>query len=501
MLGPLRVERDGIGVPLGPQLTALTSTLLLEPGAAIPARRLIDLLWTGAPPDGAAATLRSHVSHLRTALGPDPIVTVGRGARLGYRLDIDPDAVDSHRFASACAHSQRADDATRSLALLDEALALWRGPAYADIAHQPFALPQIARLQGLRQAARRDRAEALSASYLALGERERTMFRVLGLFPGAAIGVDAAASLAGTTALSATAALAVLAESNMVTELPGGRFSTHDLLRAYAFELATPDAEAATGRLVDHYLHTAEAAERLLRPHRHRGSTATATVAFDDQEQAMAWLAAERPVLLALLESASTGDTAAAALARAMTTYLHRSLQPAVVLSVATSALRATERTGDAWGQADALRELGLALIQLDRHSEAADTLDAALERFRDLDDYVGTADTHLTLGWLADQQGRLSDSLDHDRQALALFVRAGDVAGQARALNAVGWDHSRLGSHAQALRHCRRAVRLHEQRNDTSGAARAHDSVGYALHHLGRYSEALTSFEGALSG
>ncbi|MEV4539226.1 BTAD domain-containing putative transcriptional regulator [Asanoa sp. NPDC049518] len=826
VLGPLRIERDDIGVPLGPQLTALTSTLLLEPGGAIPARRLIDLLWTGAPPDGAGATLRSHVSHLRRALGPDLLVTVGRGASLGYRLDVDPDAVDSHRFVSAFAQAQRADDAARSLALLDEALALWRGPAYADIAHQPFALPQIARLQGLRQAARRDRAEALSAlgrhdeaarelrsllgedpfdealrrllvvalyarrkvaeaaevcreglellhhhgidspelhdlqrlvlrrelssdpeteaprqlpadppvlvgrddvlraavahlrtprrgptvllvtgpagvgktsvavrlghevaddfpdgalyadlcpagapappatvlhgfldalgvapnripddlsaraakyrsrlgrrrmlvlldnardaaqvhdlipgsagcavvvtsrnklpglvssvgarpfplellppesarelftaragrpakagdeaaltrivercaglplalaivaahaatrphlalsalaaqlagvhnglaadlravfswSYLALAERDRQMFRVLGLFPGVTIGTPAAASLAGTTEVSAGAALASLAESNMVTELPGGRFATHDLLRAYALELAARDGDAPVRRLVDHCLHLAEAADRLLWPHRHRRGTPTVVAAFDDQEQATAWLTVEQPVLLALLDAPTTDDVAIAALARAMTTFLYRSLQPGVVLSVATAALRATERAGDRWGQADALRERGLALILLDRHAEAADTLDTALRRFRDLDDHVGMADTHLTLGWLADQQARLGDGLHHDREALALFVRAGDVAGQARALNAVGWDHARLGNHAEALRHCRRAVRLHQERDDSSGAARAYDSIGYALHHLGHYSEALDNLRCALA-
>ncbi|GAA1840413.1 AfsR/SARP family transcriptional regulator [Asanoa iriomotensis] len=158
VLGPLRVERDGFTVQLGPRLTELLSTLLLEPGRAIPARRLVDLPWSG----GADATLRSHVPHLRKALPGNVLVTVGRGASLSYRLDISPDAVDAHRFASTCAQAQRSDDAARRLELLDEALGLWRGTAYADIAHQPFALPQIARLRSLRQAARRGRAEVLA---------------------------------------------------------------------------------------------------------------------------------------------------------------------------------------------------------------------------------------------------------------------------------------------------------------------------------------------------
>ncbi|GAA1840404.1 hypothetical protein GCM10009687_01790 [Asanoa iriomotensis] len=349
-----------------------------------------------------------------------------------------------------------------------------------------------------------DLRPVFSWSYLALDEPERRMFRLLGLFPGTAVGVAAAASLAGAPAASAGRSLAKLAEANMVTELADGRFTTHDLLRAYACELVAKE-EAASRRLVDHYVHSAETADKLLWPHRHRRTApappdGVSVADLGDQEGATAWLVAEQPVLLALLDSPVIDDPTTARLARALTTHLHRSMQPGLVHTVATAALRATERSGDDWGRADAQREIGLALIRLDRHAEATGALDAALALFEGLDEYVGMAHTQLTLGWLADQQLRLTQSLEHDRRALALFGAAGDRNGEARALNAVGWDEARLGNHAQALRQCRRAVRLHLRLGDRSGAARAHDSIGYALHHLGRYSDALDSFDRALA-
>src|SRR5690606_33186044 len=68
VLGPIRVERDGVPIRLGPQQTVLFSALLLANGRPVPAARLIDILWGTPAPAGALTTLRSHVSHLRRAL-------------------------------------------------------------------------------------------------------------------------------------------------------------------------------------------------------------------------------------------------------------------------------------------------------------------------------------------------------------------------------------------------------------------------------------------------
>ena len=170
VLGPLRVERDGTPVRLGPRLVTLLAVLVLEEGRAVPAGRMVELLWGEPAPDRAPVTLRSHVSHLRRALEPHRVVvTVGSGAGAGYRLDLPAERVDARHFEQLYAQARRLlvagepDLTERAAVLLADALALLRGPAYADVADRPFALPEVARLEAVRRAARSDHAEALSS--------------------------------------------------------------------------------------------------------------------------------------------------------------------------------------------------------------------------------------------------------------------------------------------------------------------------------------------------
>jgi DNA-binding SARP family transcriptional activator len=171
VLGPVSVERDGAPVRLGPQQTGLLCALLAAGGRLVPVTRLVELLWAAPPPAAAVATLRSHVSHLRHALEPGRsgrdsiLVSSGAGPTAGYRLDLAVECVDAYRFERAMAQGERmvADDPAQAAAILEGALRLWRGPAYADVADRPFAIAEIARLNALRHAAHRAFAEALFA--------------------------------------------------------------------------------------------------------------------------------------------------------------------------------------------------------------------------------------------------------------------------------------------------------------------------------------------------
>src|SRR5690606_9612468 len=141
--------------------------LLVSGGRVVPAESIIDALWGDSPPGSAAGTLQSYVSRLRRALGPG----VGRGeaGRVllwdppGYKLVIEPDALDARRF-EALADRGRArlqeGDARDARALLEEALALWRGPALLEFAHLDFAWAFAARLEERKLAATEDRVEA-----------------------------------------------------------------------------------------------------------------------------------------------------------------------------------------------------------------------------------------------------------------------------------------------------------------------------------------------------
>src|SRR5262249_55470002 len=139
----------------------------------------------------------------------------------------------------------------------------------------------------------------LSWSYDRLSEPAARMFRLLGVRPGQDIGVDAAASLAGLPAGQARQQLAELTRVQLLARPSGTRFGFHRLLRAYAAERAeaeeTPAAmTAALGRLLDHYLHTGNAADLLLGPARDPLALAplaegVAPTVIVDSQQAAIW--------------------------------------------------------------------------------------------------------------------------------------------------------------------------------------------------------------------
>ncbi len=168
ILGPVEAHRpDGTPVALGgPQLRGLLALLALDAGRFVSAERLIDGLHGEHSPEGAAEALQSQVSRLRRRLrdggAPDGLVEF---TPAGYRLAVDPAAVDVHRFERLTARARETADPAVRLELLTEALALWRGPALDGLADPPRA----ARLAELRLAATEDRVEA----GLALGHHER----------------------------------------------------------------------------------------------------------------------------------------------------------------------------------------------------------------------------------------------------------------------------------------------------------------------------------------
>lgn len=160
ILGATQVwNTDGGAVAVGgPRRRALLALLLLDAGRVVTPERLIDGLYGENPPAGVANALQSQVSRLRQVL-PRPI----EFHPAGYRLAVDPDDVDSHRFQRLSAQGREAlaaGDPARAAALLREALELWRGPALADVGDAPFAQPQVTRLEELRVSAAEDRMEA-----------------------------------------------------------------------------------------------------------------------------------------------------------------------------------------------------------------------------------------------------------------------------------------------------------------------------------------------------
>lgn len=223
-----------------------------------------------------------------------------------------------------------------------------------------------------------------------------------------------------------------------------------------------------------------------------------------DHRRALAWFAAEHPVLLAAVRTAiSSGfDVHGWQLPWTLAPFLKRRGRWQDAAEIQGTGLAAARRLGDSPAQAETHRGIGTSCVKLGR-------ADDALSHFRQaLDLYgadgtggteVGRARIHLGIGSLYGQQGSHASALREGRRALHLFRVARHRAGQARTLNTIGWHQTMLGDLRQALVSCHQALGLHQEIGDRRGEADTWDSIGYAYHQLRRCPQALTCYRLAL--
>jgi DNA-binding SARP family transcriptional activator len=156
ILGPLEVARDGRPLPLtGHRQRALLAALLLRANQVVATDRLVDELWRGEPPKTATTALHNVVSQLRRLLGDDVLLT----RPPGYLLCAAPEQIDAGRFEAAL-RDARGREPTERAPVLRDALAMWRGPALADVVDEPYAELEARRLEELRLVAIEERVEA-----------------------------------------------------------------------------------------------------------------------------------------------------------------------------------------------------------------------------------------------------------------------------------------------------------------------------------------------------
>ncbi|MDH6579455.1 BTAD domain-containing putative transcriptional regulator [Kitasatospora sp. MAP5-34] len=346
-----------------------------------------------------------------------------------------------------------------------------------------------------------------SWSYEQLSGPAARLFRLLSVHPGPDVSLPAAACLADLTPTQARAALDELADSHLLTEHAPGRYASHDLLRAYAADLARtvedePGRRAAAERMLDHYLHTAYAAERLIYPARDPITLRAACPGavpedFATAGAAMAWYDAEHLVLLAAGAAAADSgfDTQAWQLPWALTTYLVRSGRWHDVRTSQRAGLAAARRLGELRGQALAHRVLGQLCREPDERETGGAHLREALDLERRLGSLSGQADVLHSLAFWYELGVNYPEALDHAQQALELHRAAGHPSGQARLLNAVGWYRSRLGDHEQALVDCQEALALIQGTGDRNSEAQVLNSLGHLHQTLGQTAQAVSAY------
>ena len=176
VLGELTATYDGRALSLGgPRPRAVLALLVVARGAVVTGDRLVDAVWGEGPPPSAVGALQAYVSRLRRELEPARVsgtrssVIVWEGA--GYAIRLAADQVDAWRFEALLRQAGQAEPPARRAALLTEALALWRGPAFAGFADGPWARAEAARLEELREVVR----EQLLAARLECGEHTEAL--------------------------------------------------------------------------------------------------------------------------------------------------------------------------------------------------------------------------------------------------------------------------------------------------------------------------------------
>ncbi|MHA6622325.1 AfsR/SARP family transcriptional regulator [Pseudonocardia sp. DLS-67] len=358
---------------------------------------------------------------------------------------------------------------------------------------------------------RADLRAVFSWSYNALSADGARLFRLLGLHPGPDIALPAVASLAGLGTRDARRVLAELTRASLLTEHRPGRFVLHDLLRAYASEKsraheATDVRDDALRRILDHYLHTAHAASRLLTPTRVPitvGPPAPGVTREDlaDLTQAAAWYGAERPVLLAAVRhAAGTGfDAHSWQLAWALGSFLDQHAYWSDHGAAYGTGLDAATRLGSPEAQALMHRGLARAHTRLGAHEDASSHLERALDLHRELGDRNGAGFVHMGLGRLFAEQGRSAEALPHTVQALELYRATGHLAGQVHALAALGWCQAQIGDHHDALASCAEALRVAGE-VDGVPVTGLWLTLGYTHQQLGDRSRATDSYLCALA-
>ncbi|MEV4345189.1 tetratricopeptide repeat protein [Actinoplanes sp. NPDC049596] len=380
-----------------------------------------------------------------------PADAVGLLRRLiGARVDREPEVAE--RLAAACARLPLA------LRIAAELAATRTDVSLADLVGE--LSDHRMRLDLLDAGDPRAEVRAVfSWSYQNLPADAARMFRLLGLHPGESVHVDAVAALTGAEPAEARRLLGVLVRASLVHIGRGGRYGLHDLLRAYAAELATatdpaPEREAALTRLFDHYLAGSVAAMTTLYPD---------TDAAGDPEAARSWIEAERPNLAASCTYAAAHGRYrfAVDLAGTLFRYLDAGGPVAEAVTVTASAVSAALALGDRPAQARALSDLGRLHRRQGRLGAAADTYRQALDLYAELGEPAAEAVALRNLGSVHWRRGDYPQAADHFERAWSLYQQLGDDAGQADASVRLALVDARLGDEEQATKRLRAALDL----------------------------------------
>ncbi|MGH3971795.1 MAG: tetratricopeptide repeat protein [Pseudonocardiaceae bacterium] len=351
----------------------------------------------------------------------------------------------------------------------------------------------------------------LSWSYHALPPETARVFRLLGLHVGPDISVAAIAALAGITAVRARQLLDHLTGVHLLEEIGRDRYRFHDLLRIYAAERAATEQtnherDNAVHRLLSWYLHTADAAGRILTPQWRYvpldpPEADLSPLAFTTYCQALQWCEAERVNLVAATRHAAECDQHIIAwkLAAVLWDFFRLRGHWADWITTHEIGLAATRHLRDRNGEAWIANNLGDGYQGLKRFEKAIDHLRQALVAWRELDDRWGEGWTLYNLGTVYRRMGRFDEALEHYHQALARGREMNKPWGEAWALHSLATTYRSLGRFDEAFDRYHQSLIVRREINDRWGEGWTLHRLAITYRSLGRFEEALDHYHQSL--
>jgi len=333
---------------------------------------------------------------------------------------------------------------------------------------------------------------------------------LLGLHTGPDISILAAAALTDITPAQARRLLETLVGTHLIEETGRDRYRLHDLLRFYAAECALAEGvdhgcDAAVRRVLTWYLHTGDAADRILDPHRRRipldhPEVACSPLEFTSYSHALDWCEAERENLVAAVRhAAETGEhVIACKLPLALWGFFNLRKHWADLITTHGISLTAARHLHDRRGEAWSWGGLGIAHLDLRQYKEALECYQHALHICQEIDDPWGEAIALLALGRAYLYLGQYEEALDHSQHALRIFQEIDDPWGQTRALLTIGHIHRKLHRFEDALDYFQRTLNVVRPIRHQSGEAMTLHNLGDTYRELQRFEDALEYFQRA---
>ncbi|MER7212291.1 tetratricopeptide repeat protein [Streptosporangium sp. NPDC000239] len=343
-------------------------------------------------------------------------------------------------------------------------------------------------------------------SYRALPDQVARLFRLLGLHPGPEFGLHAAAALGGLTPSRTRQLLDSLVGAHLLEQTTPGRYQFHDLLRAYAADQAQRDGsyddrQAALRRVLEWYLHTADAAQNWIGPAENRirltpPMEGVRPLTFADYDTAVDWSEREHANLLQVARTAiSAGyDELTWQLAVVLANSQPPSAPVADWLEVGRLGLAATERLGDLPARARLLTEFGIGYVRINRLDDSLESHRQALAIWTEVDDRLGQAHSLNLIGLVNLRRRRLDEAAQHFERAVAAFREQGSAHWEATTLANLASTHYHAGRLTEAEQAVRRALEMHRFLESKRGEGNALRLFSDVLRERGEVEQALAT-------